>query len=183
MQIAKPTSINKNQSRDRASKAGRSLSKTLVLAGFLGVLASSSAYAERSFSAIQVDASALGNPASSLLAREIKATMEPGLRNNFASNLRGGNRNSPRLVVRITAVTIQSIPEFARGANGGYSSDFMEGEALVVGRGGVILQRFPMLAALNNNVGGWYLPDYEKRKIQALSNHYAWWLKRQMPEQ
>ena len=129
---------------------------------------------------VQVDTSAIGSSASNL-AREVKATLEPSLRANFASEIGTGDRSAPRLVVRITSVTVQSVPEFGGRGEGGSNTDYMEGEALVVDRSGAIIQRYPMLSALNNQVNAWYLPDFERKRIAALSNHYAYWLKRQLP--
>lgn len=149
--------------------------------GLMALLAGAAgAQAESHFSSVLVDASAIG----SNLGREVKSTLEPSLRASFADEIRAGDRNAPRLVVRITGVTIQSLPEFGgRGGEGGFDTDYMEGEALVVDRGGTIIQRYPMLSALNNQVNAWYLPDYERRRVAALSNHYAYWLKRQLPGQ
>ncbi|MBY0611867.1 MAG: hypothetical protein K2P80_06750 [Beijerinckiaceae bacterium] len=156
-----------------------------AVAGALAALlaASASAQAGSSFSSVFVDTSAIGSSGSNL-AREVKATLEPSLRASFVDAVHPGDRNAPRLVVRITGVTVQSLPEFGgRGGEGGTNTDYMEGEALVVDRGGVIIQRYPMLSALNNQVNAWYLPDYERKRIAALSNHYAYWLKRQLPNQ
>ncbi len=159
-------------------KIMRNSLSALVLAGTLAF--SGAAYAERSFSSIQVDSTALGVSGAAFLMREVKESVERGLRETFSSNLRGADRNAPKLVVRITSVAIRQIPE--GGQASGNSTDFMEGEALIVGHNGVVLQRFPMLAALDNITGGWYLPDYTQRRVQAMSYHYAWWLKRQLPD-
>lgn len=160
----------------------RFIKNTLYIAAMASLfLLSTNAHAERSFSSVQVDTTALGGGGTSFLARVIKTHMEPRLRASFANNLGGVDKNAPRLVVRITTATIQPIPEFG-GPSAGTSTDFMEGEALVIGKNGAILQRYPMLSALDNITGGWYLPDYTQRRIQALSEHYAWWLRRQLPD-
>ena len=164
--------------RNRRPSLGVTALRGLIAAA--AMLATSAAHAERSFKAIDVDTSAVG---SSQTSREIRAALGSRLRETFAQNLTR-DKNAPSLIVRITGVTIQSTPYFGgRSGIGGGNTDYLEGEALVVGRGGVILQRYPMLSALNSFENGWYLPDYEKRKAIALSNHYAYWLKRQLPEQ
>ena len=158
----------------------RSVALATGAAALLGIGSVGTAHAERVFSGISVDASAVGSSGSPL-AQQIKATLEPGLRQSFASSLRPGDRSAPRLVVRITSVSIQSVPEFGR--SGGFNTDFMEGEALVVGNRGAVIQRYPMLSALDNNVNAYYLPNFEERRVAALSNFYAYWLKRQLPDQ
>ena len=166
------------QSRHRRQQFSVTALRGLIAAA--AIMATSVAHAERSFKAIDVDTTAVG---SSQTSRDIRAALGSGLRERFAQNLTR-DKNAPSLIVRITGITIQSTPYFGgRNGSGGGNTDYLEGEALVVGRGGVILQRYPMLSALNSYETGWYLPDYEKRKAIALSNHYAYWLKRQLPPQ
>ena len=166
---------------DTASRASKSLRPAFFGAAIaLAATFSTASHAERSFRNVIVDTSAIGSD-QSLLARQIKASLEPGLRSSFGGRITG-DRNSPSLVVRITSVTIQSVPEFSGRDGGNSNTDYMQGEALVVGQGGIILNRYPMLSALNGTVSGWYLPDYEKRKVVALSNHYAYWLNREVPD-
>ena len=137
------------------------------------------AFAERSFSGVKVDTRALGD---SVTSRELKSNLESRLQYYFTGQFNGG-RGAPLLVVRLTSVTIQSAPPTAGGrGEGGGDSNYLEGEALVLGRGGEILLRHPLLVALSGNQNGWYLPDFEKRKADALANSYAYWLKRQLPD-
>ena len=151
----------------------------LLIGGAATLVSSQAAFAERSFSGVRVDTSALG---ASSTARDLKSNLESRLQFYFANELHG-DRNAPLLVVRLTAVTIQtSPPQNGFGESGG-NTDYLDGEALVVGRGGVILQRRPLLTALSGDQGGWYLPDFEKRKAASLANSYAYWLKRQLPDQ
>ena len=152
----------------------------LLIGGAATLVTSQAAFAERSFSGVRVDTSALG---ASSTARDLKSSLESRLQYYFANELHG-DRNAPMLVVRLTAVTIQSAPPQSSGFGGnGGETNYLDGEALVVGRGGVILQRRPLLTALNGDQGGWYLPDFEKRKAASLANSYAYWLKRQLPDQ
>lgn len=88
----------------------------------------------------------------------------------------------PRLVVRVTGLSMRAYAggESSRlGGSGGTSNDYMEGEALVIGRKGAVLRRHPQLSALPASSGGaWYLPDNEQRRLAALSAHFAGWLRR-----
>ncbi len=161
------------------------LKTTAVVSLLVGILVPvSGAYAGQRFSTVKVDSSALASPTTSNLVRELNASLGAELRANFAGDL-GGGRKAPLLLVRITGVTMNSTPDFRNGAghanSGGGGSDYMEGEALIIAPGGQVIQRYPMLSALNTSSSGWQLPDHERNRLRALCQHYAWWLKRQMP--
>jgi hypothetical protein len=73
-------------------------------------------------------------------------------------------------------------PGGVRGSRtGGTDSDYLEGEALLVGRRGEILARHPQLSATPASMGGpWYQPGGELRRTAFLAYHYAQWLRRQI---
>jgi len=145
----------------------------------LTIAAASGASADQRFSSVRVDTSPLGGG-----GRYIGPALEASLQRYFADELRGG-RDAPVLVVRVTGVTLDLSPAVGGGGydgGGNGSSDYLQGEALVVGRGGRILLRYPMLAALAADQGGWYLPEFHQRKAQRLANQYAYWLRRELPE-
>ena len=109
----------------------------------------------------------------------VGSTLEAELRRAFADLMA---RSGPRLVVRVTGLSLRAYvggSSSRLGGSGGTSSDYVEGEAVVIGRGGAVLRRHPQLSALPASSGGaWYLPDNEQRRLAALSAHFAGWLRR-----
>lgn len=88
-----------------------------------------------------------------------------------------------RLIVRITGLALSSY--VGRGSRGGHGSggggdtDYLEGEALVIGTRGDIISRHPQLLALPSSSGGaWYEPENEKARIANLARSYVYWLSR-----
>lgn len=112
-------------------------------------------------------------------ADSVAAALRSELARAFADRMGPG----PRLVVRITAVT---MPSYVGGGSGRFSfsgtpNDYMDGEAVLVGPRGQVLARHPQLSALPANSGGaWYSPGAEDRRLAALAAHYAGWLRRDL---
>jgi hypothetical protein len=117
-------------------------------------------------------------PTADLLQQVLTAE----LRKEFAGRLGGPGS---RLLVRITGVSLNAYAGSGGGRWGlgsGTNNDYLEGEALVVGRRGEILARYPQLSAVPASSGGaWYLPDSEQRRVVALAQHFAGWLTRTVP--
>lgn len=135
------------------------------------------------FSSVAVDVSVIRaqdiGPTSDLLQRALTAELQ----REFAGRLGGPG---PRLVVRITGISLNAYAGSDRGGRSGGGSatntDYLEGEALVVGRRGEILARYPQLSAVPASSGGaWYLPQSEPRRVVALAQHFAGWLTRTIP--
>jgi hypothetical protein len=134
------------------------------------------------FSSVGVDVGLLRaqeNGAASLL----RDVLERELRESFASRIGGFG---PRLVVRITGLSLNAFAGSDRGLGGasgsGTNTDYLEGEALLVGRRGEILERYPQLSAVPASSGGaYYLPGEESRRVIALAKHFAGWLQRRIP--
>jgi hypothetical protein len=103
------------------------------------------------------------------------------LRTAFADRLAPG---APALVVRLTGISLDMYAGSEGGRHGlgggnAMNTDYLDGEALVVGRDGAILARRPQLATQNANAGGaWYDPASEGRRATILANTYAQWLRR-----
>src|SRR4051812_7768148 len=98
------------------------------------------------FSSVVVDASVLRSrdigPTTDLLQQVLTAE----LRKEFAGRLGG---LGPRLLVRITGVSLNAYAGSGGrrwGLGSGTNNDYLEGEALVVGRRGEILARYPQLS-------------------------------------
>ena len=108
-------------------------------------------------------------------AELVRSAVTAELRSLFADGL-GGRR----LVVRLTALSLSSYAG-GGGRSGSGDTDYLEGEALLLGPGGEILARYPQILALPASGGGaWYLPGNEQRRIVILARYYAQWLRRTM---
>lgn len=138
------------------------------------------------FRAITVDTAPLAALGARRDAAMIKQLLQRALPAAFAGRVTGA-RNAPTLVVRITALSLASFTGDSGGGGGGggggtVSTDYLEGEALVVPAGGrVAVQRVPMLSAVPSaSAGAWYTPDNEARRIAYITAHFAGWLARKV---
>lgn len=115
-------------------------------------------------------------------AEALRGDLTEALRRSLADRIGPGG---PALVVRIKSLSMRPYVGGGGGrfgGGGGMQSDYLDGEALLVGRRGEILARHPQLSALPASYGGaWYDPDSERRRITAIAEHYAGWLARQLP--
>jgi hypothetical protein len=170
------------------------LTRRLALAASGAALASASVGQARSqpfvgpgrerFSSVVADVSALRSREVGPMADLLQQVLTAELRKEFAGRLGGP---APRLLVRITGVSLNAYAGSGSGGGrwglgSGTNNDYLEGEALVVGRRGEILARYPQLSAVPASSGGaWYLPDSEQRRVVALAQHFAGWLTRTVP--
>lgn len=135
--------------------------------------------AER-LSGIRVDVQPLLAQGGGAPALDLREDLLAALRTEFGDRLGSGG---PTLVVRIKGLSINPYTgSGGRGRFGGTSSDYLDGEALLVGRRGEVLARHPQLSATPSSSGGaWYDAESERRRITALAQHYAGWLRRAFP--
>jgi len=132
------------------------------------------------FSSVAVDVQRLHQLGLGPYAEFIRSALLAETRRAFADRLGGPG---PRLVVRITGIYLSA---FSGGGGGRYGSsqhtDYLDGEALIVGRGGEVLARYPQLSTTPaGSSGAWYDPDSERRRAIYLAQHYASWLRRTIP--
>jgi hypothetical protein len=133
------------------------------------------------FSSVAVDIDALRVRGAGPLGELLGAALLQETRRAFADRLGGPG---PTLVVRITSLWLNPYAGHgsgrgSRGGGGGSENDYLEGEALIVGRRGEVIARYPQLSVLPASTGGaWYDPQSERRRIVALAQHYGWWLRR-----
>ena len=150
----------------------------VLLAGASGlpVLAQS---APSTFGAVSVDVSPLREKGLGSYADRVGVVLQREMAVAFADRVRPG---SPRLVVRIDAISMRDyVGGDSRQFGSGAPNDYLEGEALVLGRRGEILLRVPQLSALPASSGGaWYDPDSGDRRVAAIARHYAGWLRRRL---
>ena len=133
-------------------------------------------------SGVSVDVGPLLALGGGLPAQAVRDDLLAALRTSFADRL---GRSGPALVVRVTGVSLNPYAGSQAGFGGrgsGTQSDYLDGEALLVARDGRILARHPQLSALPASSGGaWYDPASERRRVTAISEHYAQWLRRTLP--
>ncbi|WP_019905204.1 hypothetical protein [Methylobacterium sp. 77] len=157
------------------------ISAALAMVSPVGAEGLSSFGASR-LSEIRVDVGPLLAQGGGAPAEALRGDLLGALKSEFAERLGGAG---PVLVVRITSLSLRPYTgsEGGRsGFGGGSQSDYLEGEALIVGRRGEVLARHPQLSALPSSSGGaWYDPDSERRRVAAIAQHYAGWLRRAFP--
>ncbi|ACL59291.1 hypothetical protein [Methylobacterium nodulans] len=131
------------------------------------------------FSAVRVDVTPLRARGLGGFAETVAGDLQAALSRIFADRLGGPG---PVLVVRVSGVSLNAYAgsdgRFGHGG-GATNTDYLDGEALVIGRRGEVLLRHPQLSATPASSGGaWYDPASERRRVAALAEHYAWWLRR-----
>ncbi|WP_430910793.1 hypothetical protein [Methylobacterium sp. sgz302541] len=116
-------------------------------------------------------------------AEALRADLTAALRRSFADRIGG---RGPALVVVVKSLSMRPYSGGQGGGRGfgggGSQTDYLDGEALLVGRGGAVLARHPQLTATPASYGGaWYDPDSERRRVTAIADIYAEWLRRALP--
>jgi len=124
---------------------------------------------DQTFSRIVVDTKPLqargGGAAASVIGPRLQASLQRELAGRIG---RGG----PTLVARVHSVRLAFYSGVDRG---GTPSDYLEGE-VIAGSGA-----FPMLVTQAASTGGaWYLPDNETRRLIAIADSFASWIKRRV---
>jgi hypothetical protein len=160
----------------------RSLLKTLACAGLAGAGFALPAQAQsfpQAFSSFSVDVSVLKAKGLGPYADLVGSVALDELRRSFADRT---DPRGPRLVVRLTSVTLTAFPGGGGGprwrGGGGGGHDAVEGEALAVGRRGEILARHPMLAVLDAHAST--VSPNEQLRTVAVTQHWVRWLRRQV---
>jgi hypothetical protein len=133
------------------------------------------------FSSVAVDVGPLHARRLGDYAEFVRRSLTAELQRAFADRLGGPG---PRLVVVVSGVSLNPYVGGGTGgrwgrSGGGLDSDYLEGEALVVGRRGEVLARHPQVSATPATMGGaWYDPASEQKRTTFLAWHYAQWLRR-----
>ena len=161
----------------------RTLLKALACAGLASAGFSMPARAQsfpQAFTSFSVDVSALKDKGLGPFADLVGAAALDELRRSFADRV---DSRGPRLVLRLTSVTMTAFPDNSsgykgRGGGGNSGHDALEGEALAVGRRGEVLASHPMLAVLDVNTSP--LTPNEQGRAVAVAQHYVRWLRRQI---
>jgi len=123
----------------------------------------------QTFSRIVVDTRPLEARGAGGQAAIIRPRLQASLRRELAGRI---GRRGPVLIARVHTISLSS---FIGNDRGGVPSDYLEGE-VIVGREG-----FPMLVTQSSDSGGtWYLPDNEARRLQAIADSFASWIRRRV---
>ena len=151
-----------------------------VLAAETGTVAQPTSIGPGPYSAVAVDVGPLRARGFGPFAEVVRRTLQDELAQAFADRIAPG---APRLVVRVTALSQNPYVggENRLGVGEAIANDYLEGEAMVLGRRGEVLSRLPQLSVLPANSGGaWYDPESEGRRVAAIARHYAGWLRRRL---
>ena len=135
------------------------------------------------FSSLAVDVGPLRAQGLGGYAEFVRQAVLVEMQRAFADRLGGPG---PALVVRITGLSLNSYAGSGQGTGGrgrslggGTDNDYLDGEMLIVGPRGAVLARHPQLSVVPASSGGpWYDPQSERRRVVALAQHYAGWLRR-----
>lgn len=150
------------------------------------------AQADSRFAGIMVDVGPLRAKGLGPYADRVGASLRTELNRAFADRLgspsrttAGERRGAPRLVVRVTAISLRDYAGGegrAFGSGSAMNNDYLEGEALVLDPRGSVVAQVPQLSAVPASSGGaWYDPASESRRLDALTAHFAGWLARRVP--
>ncbi|GJE36325.1 hypothetical protein QO016_003997 [Methylobacterium persicinum] len=153
-----------------------------LLAGLMGTAKADDFPATTVFSDIRVDVRPLLAKGGGLPAEALAADLTAALRKSFAGRIGG---RGPGLVVVITGLSLRDYVGNGGGrfGLGGMQNDYLEGDALLVGRRGDVLGRHHQLTATPSSYGGaWYDPANESRRVAVIADIYAQWLARDLPQ-
>ena len=155
----------------------------LILCAVAGSAAADDFPATARFSDIRVDVRPLIDKGAGLQAEALSADLTEALRKTFAGRIGG---RGPRLVVVLSGLSLRPFAGSGGrpGLGGNFQTDYLEGEALLVGPKGQILGRHPQMTATPSSYGGaWYDPDFDGRRLAAIADIYAQWLARDLPKE
>jgi hypothetical protein len=150
-----------------------------ALLAALGLMAAVPAAAQgQVFSSVTVDTSPLAEAGRPIHAQIVRAAVSPEVSKAFADRINPGDPRAPRLVIRITSVTLPLVT----GSSHFTDNDFMQSEALVVDGRGRIISATPLLSPVQAWTASPNLPidAAEFQRMRALGQHAAYWLKRKV---
>lgn len=133
----------------------------------------------RSIGAIRVDASRIAAQGWGERSIEIKRALERQLATTLAPMIR---RGGPTLNVTVKGVWLASWAGGGGGgkpSDGGASMDNFDADYVLTGSRGEVLGSWPILSNIGSDSGGaWYRPDVDQRRVAALIENNALWIRR-----
>jgi hypothetical protein len=134
----------------------------------------------RTIGAIRVDTSRIARQGWGENADRIRVAMERQLAQTLGPLYRRGA--GATLHVTVKGVWLSSFAGGSGGGKptgGGGSNDNFDTDVALVGPRGEVLQTFPILSVLDSGSGGaWYRPDVDQRRVAALIENNALWIRR-----
>lgn len=106
--------------------------------------------------------------------------MEQELITQLGPMFRRGSGNT--LLVTLRSLWLASYAGGGGGGkptSGGASNDNLDSVATLLDRQGRVIASWPILSTeLSSSGGAWYLPDVDRRRVEALIRNNALWIKR-----
>ena len=134
----------------------------------------------RTIGAIRVDTARIARQGWGENADKIRVAMERQLAQTLGPLYQRGK--GATLHVLVKGVWLSSFAGGGGGGkptDGGGSNDNFDSEITVLGPRGEVLQTFPILSVVDSGSGGaWYRPDVDQRRVAALIENNALWIKR-----
>ncbi|KRE02115.1 hypothetical protein ASE63_06995 [Bosea sp. Root381] len=134
----------------------------------------------RAIGAIRVDTTRIAAQGWGENAQLIRVAMERQLATTLGPLYRRGA--GATLLVTVKGVWLSSYAGGSGGgkpSGGGGSNDNFDSDVAVLGPRGQVLQSFPVLSVVDASSGGaWYRPDVDQRRVAALIENNALWIKR-----
>lgn len=130
--------------------------------------------------AIRVDVSPLVAKGWGETAGAVRIGMERALADAFGAAYQPGR--GPVLLVKVRGIFMASYAGGGGGGafgGGGSSNDSLDSETTLLGPGDRVIGTWPILSTISSGSGGaWYLPDVDQRRIAALIENNALWIRR-----
>lgn len=157
------------------------LAVLLATFAFAGAAAADDFPPTAQFSDVRVDVRPLLAKGAGLQAEALAGDLTTALRKTFDGRIGG---RGPGLVVVITGLSLRAYVGSEGRRVGNQQTDYLEGDALLVGAKGQVLGRHHQLTATPSSTGGaWYAPDFEARRLASIADIYARWLARELPRE
>ena len=134
------------------------------------------------FRTIAIDTSRLAALGAPQVADMVQRLLAPELRQTFGDLMAPGDKTAPSLVVRIRSLSLSDDvgSRSYGGRDGTKNVDYLEGAGVVTMNGHVVSET-PVLSALDAGYSGpWYLPGIDERRVSSITQHFAYWLRREM---
>ncbi|MDP3603436.1 MAG: hypothetical protein Q8R85_19920 [Bosea sp. (in: a-proteobacteria)] len=156
--------------------------RSLILQAMAGAMlaAAGPALAQaRTVGAIRVDTARLAAQGWGPRSQEIKRDLERQLATTLAPMIR---RGGPVLTVTVKGVWLASWAGGGGGGKpgaGGASMDNFDADYVLTGPRGEVLGQWTILSTIGSDSGGaWYRPDVDQRRVAALIENNALWIRR-----
>lgn len=135
------------------------------------------------FRTIAVDTARVAALGNSTGADLVAQALARNLRAVFADLMAPRDAGGATLVARVSSLYLSAYAgnrDYGGRHGTGAANDDLEGVGIVTA-GGRVLAEVPILSVLSPGYSGaWYLPDIDVRRIDSISHHFAWWLRREM---